>query len=94
MKRNFVGADLGQSRDDATIAVVERAAPRGEFDLAVRAWRKETAVRLRMLERIPRGTPKPDVARRIVEMSQAKESGGNRQLTVDATGVGARSEAE
>jgi hypothetical protein len=88
MNRYFVGADLGQSRDYSTIAVVERAELRGDFDHAYWAWRKETAFRLRMLERIPLGTPYPDVARRIVEVTQAKELGGQSHLIVDATGVG------
>jgi hypothetical protein len=88
MNRNFVGVDLGQSRDYSTIAVIERAELRGEYDYAWRAWRKEIAYRLRMLSRIPLGTPYPDVVRRIVQVTEAKELGGESHLIVDATGVG------
>jgi hypothetical protein len=76
MNRYFAGVDLGQSRDYSTIALVERAEPRGESDHAAGARRKEAALRLRMLERIPRGTPHSDVKRRILETMQAQESGG------------------
>jgi hypothetical protein len=88
MNRYFVGVDLGQRRDYSTIAVVERAELRGDFDHALWAWRKETALRLRMLERIPLGTPYPDVVRRIVEVTEAKELAGASHTIVDATGVG------
>jgi hypothetical protein len=76
MKRYFAGVDLGQSPDYSTIAVVERAEPRGEFDRAAGARRKEAGLRLRMLERNPRGTPHSDVKRRSLETMQAQESGG------------------
>jgi hypothetical protein len=49
----FVGADFGQSRDYTALAVIERAELIGDFDYAVWANRKTTALRLRFLERLP-----------------------------------------
>ncbi len=44
---------MGQSRDFTAIAVLERAELTGEFDPAMFAWRKNVALRLRYLERMP-----------------------------------------
>jgi hypothetical protein len=41
-----------------------------------------------LLSHIPLGTPYPDVVRRIVQVTEAKELGGESHLIVDATGVG------
>jgi hypothetical protein len=40
------------------------------------------------LERFPLGTTYPDVVRGVVKLAQRPELGGDRQLVVDATGVG------
>src|ERR1022692_3885421 len=69
----YVGLDLGQKRDHAAIAVVERT----EFFL------------VRHLERIPLGTPYPDVAARVREVVQDEKLAGQCALAVDGTGVGA-----
>jgi hypothetical protein len=84
----FVGVDLGQMRDYTAIAVLERAELRGNFDNAVWAHEKEVALRLRYLERIPLGTPYPDVVERVAELTQDRQLAGRCHLAVDGTGVG------
>jgi len=84
----FVGVDFGQSRDYTAIAVIERAELQGGFDYAVRAYRKEVALRLRYLERIPLGTPYPEVVERVVGLTRDGQLAGRCHLAVDGTGVG------
>ena len=84
----FVGADFGQSRDHTAIAVLERAEVRGSFDYAVRAHQKEVALRLRYLERVPLGTPYPEVVERVAEVTRDRQLAGRCHLAVDGTGVG------
>lgn len=73
------GADLGQARDPSAIAVVERIASIVPASPAVFA--------VRHLERLPLGTPYPEVAARLAALfDRAPLSGGT--LVVDETGVG------
>jgi len=88
MNRFFVGVDLGKVHDYTAIAVVERAELTGEWDPVMYTYRKEVALRLRHLERIPLGTPYPVVADRVTEVTQSPELTGRCELAVDATGVG------
>ncbi|SPF32600.1 conserved hypothetical protein [Candidatus Sulfopaludibacter sp. SbA4] len=88
MKAYFVGVDLGQSRDFTAIAVVEMVEVKGEWDAAAYAWRKETVFRLRFLERVPLGTPYPEVVDRVVEVTRSRELAGRCHVAVDGTGVG------
>ena len=88
MEWYFVGADFGQSRDYTAIAVLERAEVVGKFDHAVRAHEKTVALRLRYLERIPLGTPYPEVVERVVRVTRNKQLAGRCHLVVDGTGVG------
>src|ERR1017187_9136847 len=88
MKAYFVGVDLGQSRDFTAIAVVELTALKGEGDAAAYAWLKKVALRLRFLERVPLGTPYPEVVKRVVEVARSRELEGRRHVAVDGTGVG------
>ena len=85
----FIGLDLGQSHDFTAIAVLERAVLQREFDHAVWAFRKEVQLHLRHLERVPIGTPYPDVVRRVVEITRSPSLTGPVHLAVDNTGVGA-----
>jgi hypothetical protein len=80
--------DLGQSRDFTAIAMLERAELTGEFDAVMRAWRKKVALRLRYLERVPLGTPYPEIVERVSRTTRAPELAGRCHLVVDATGVG------
>jgi hypothetical protein len=84
----FVGADFGQSRDYTALAVIERAELIGDFDYAVWANRKKAALRLRHLERLPLGTPYPEVVDRVVEITQDPKLAYRSHLAVDGTGVG------
>ena len=84
----FGGLDLGQSQDPTALVVVERAELRGEWDAAAYGYRKETALRLRHLERMPLGTPYPDVVERAGQAMGSEKLAGKRHLMVDATGVG------
>jgi hypothetical protein len=54
----------------------------------MRAHEKEVALRLRHLERIPLGTPYPEVVERVVEVTRSKQLAGRCHLAVDGTGVG------
>jgi len=67
----FVGVDFGQASDFTVIAVVERAETTGAWDAVKFAWKKEVSLQLRYLERIPRGTPYPEVVERIAEVTQS-----------------------
>jgi hypothetical protein len=84
----FVGVDLGQSRDFTAIAVVERAERKGAWDPVMFSWRKAVALHLRYLERIPLGTPYPEVVNRVVEVTRSPELADRCHLAVDGTGVG------
>ena len=84
----FAGLDLGQSQDPTALVVVERAELRGEWDAAAYGYRKETALRLRYLERMPLGTPYPEVVERVREAMGSPALEGRCRLAVDATGVG------
>jgi hypothetical protein len=87
-RRFYVGLDLGQSRDFTAISAVERVELKGEWDGAFFAHRKNVALRLRYLERIPLGTTYPEVVRRVAEVLGSPELSGVCELIVDATGVG------
>ena len=79
---------MGQSRDYTAIAVIERAELMGGFDYAVRAYRKEIALRLRLLERVPLGTAYPEVVERVRLVTGSRQLAGRCHLAVDGTGVG------
>jgi hypothetical protein len=74
--RFYVGLDLGQKRDHAAVAVVEKGADESHFGV-------------RHLERMPLGTPYPDVVERVREMVRDEKLVGRCSLAVDGTGVGA-----
>jgi hypothetical protein len=72
-----VGVDLGQACDYSAIAVAERVAGAGPA----------AALAVRHLERLPLGTPYPQVAARLVELFGCEPLAGG-VLVVDETGVG------
>ena len=88
MNRYFLGVDLGQAKDFTAIAAVERAEEPAGWDAAQYAWRTATALRLRYLERLPLGTPYPEVVERVVQVARSKDLAGRCELVLDATGVG------
>jgi hypothetical protein len=69
----LVGVDLGQVSDPSAIAVVERIPGRGRL-------------RLRHLERLPLGTPYPDVVERVRRITGSPQVAGRCRVMVDATG--------
>src|SRR5580692_8551933 len=87
-RRFFAALDLGQVSDFSTLAVIERVELVGDWDPVVFAWEKRTMLRLRYLERIPLGTPYPDVVRRVNEVMRQVAVEGTSELVVDGTGVG------
>lgn len=87
-RRFFTGLDLGQVHDFSTLAVVERVQSKGDWDPAAFAWKSCVMLRLRYLERIPLGTPYPDVVSRVARVTRFGDLDGACELLVDATGVG------
>lgn len=88
VNRVGIGADVGKLRDPSAVAVAERQDRDGESHYVVRH-----------LERLPLGTPYPDVAARLHEIVRGVEAQshahslmhGRRfriELTIDATGIG------
>ncbi len=88
MTHYMVGLDLGQSRDYTAIAIVERSESKGGWDGVAYAWKKVAALRLRYLERMPLGTPYPEIVARVKEVVQHRELADRCTLVVDGTGVG------
>src|SRR5690349_633250 len=84
----FVGVDLGQLRDYTAIAVLELMETSGGWDPVHCGYRKQTVLRLRHLERVPLGTPYPEVVERIRSVVRSADLLGRCQMMVDATGVG------
>src|SRR5262245_53563224 len=84
----WVGFDVGQVNDPSTIAVLERVELQGDWDAEYYVWRKKALLHLRMLERVPLGTPYPEVVTRVRDVVQSRELAGRCQLVADATGVG------
>jgi hypothetical protein len=86
----FAGLDLGQKQDPTALAVVEWTEFAGAWDAAAFEHRKETSLSLRYLERMPLGTPYPEVVYRVGCMMRSRQLAGGegRHLVVDGTGVG------
>ena len=82
-----MGVDIGQKRDPTAIAVTEiQYRPSEEKERP----REESHYLVRYLDRLPLGTPYPEVARRLKELcGRVKARSGLRpEVFVDATGVG------
>jgi len=79
----FIGVDIGQRRDPTAVCVAELN--RRTID-----GRHETHFVVRHLARLPLGTPYPEIARRLGEITgRVGGRSGQRPVTyVDATGVG------
>ena len=79
----FIGVDIGQKRDPTAVCVAE-VEPR------VEGGRQEIHFVVRHLDRLPLGTPYPEIARRLGEItSRVARRSRERPVTfVDATGVG------
>lgn len=84
--RTTIGVDIGQKRDPTALAVAEvEHRRRGQASQP-----KESHYLIRFLERLPLGTPYPEVARHIARVCQQvrRRTGKRPILYVDATGVG------
>src|SRR5437870_2594984 len=80
----FVGLDLGQAEDFTALAVIEQAEVRGEWSAANFGYEWQRVLRLRHLERVPLGTPYPDIADRVHKVMQSGAlSIGSRSLAID-----------
>ncbi|MEO8373034.1 MAG: hypothetical protein ABI806_27865, partial [Candidatus Solibacter sp.] len=86
----FVGLDLGQRNDPTALAVVEWREWEGTRDAVTFERRRETALSLRHVERVPLGTPYPEVVVRVARVLRSRQLGeaARRYLIVDGTGVG------
>src|SRR5437867_9477535 len=86
----FMGLDLGQRCDHSALVVVERAELfLDEMDWVTYERRRARRYRVRFLERLPLGTPYPDVVERVRRVVRSKGLAGRCTLALDATGVGA-----
>ena len=86
----FVGLDLGQTHDPTAVAVLERATTlTGAIDPVTFARASRTTLDVRHLERLPLGTPYPEVVRQVLARVTALQGHGRTTVVVDATGVGA-----
>ena len=81
--RHFVGVDLGQVHDFTALAVLEQPVVWAHDPPA----RRRPAYALRHLQRLPLGTPYPEVVRSVVALLQTPALSG-ATLGVDQTGVG------
>ena len=72
----FAGLDLGQRQDPTALAVVEWAEYAGAWDAVAFEFRKETSLSLRYLERMPLGTPYPEVVYRVGGMMRSRQLAG------------------
>ncbi len=87
--RYFVGLDLGQRRDYTAIAVVERTTEfLGGRNPVTMEFLFKVHNRLRYLERVPLGTPYPDIVDRVRSIVTHRNLFMRCDLVVDATGVG------
>lgn len=79
-----IGLDLGQRHDFSAIAVVQRREQRRAYQAPV-----FHSVALRLIERVPLGTPYPAVVERVRRLAQHPALVGQCRVVMDATGVGA-----
>ncbi|MBC8167115.1 MAG: hypothetical protein H7Y20_14755 [Bryobacteraceae bacterium] len=88
--RFYIGVDLGQAQDFSAITVIERAEVVGcERDPVTYEYLTETLFHLRHAERIPLGSPYPEIVERVKEIAGRTPVAGWAKVIVDATGVGA-----
>src|SRR3954447_3419034 len=83
----FAGLDLGQKQDYTAIAVIERCRTvYGARDPVTYDFVRETRYVLTHVERLPLGTPYPQVVEHVREL--VRLTGPETSVVVDATGVG------
>lgn len=82
MPEYFMGLDLGQAQDYTALAIAEEQAEQGKEGA-------EVSYHLRHLERLPLGTPYPDVVTHVRRLITGTPLEGHCTLILDLTGVGA-----
>ncbi len=80
----FLGVDLGQRSDYTAIAIIEKIPPVGGDGQTG----NEDLFDLQYLDRLPLGTPYPEVVRRVKDLLQTPPTAGDVYCVVDATGGG------
>jgi hypothetical protein len=90
LKREFfIGLDLGQRRDRTAFAIIEVADIASPHRSAVTfATERATRRAVRHLERVPVGTPYPDVVEKAIRIADKLANAAQTNLIVDATGGG------
>ena len=83
----FIGLDLGQVHDPTAIAILDRTDHILDRNRVNFAWNVDTRYAVRYLERVPLGTPYPDVVEHVRDLVHRPELKG-ATLVLDATGVG------
>lgn len=96
--RFVMGVDLGQSNDPTAISVIHHSVrPTGDWQLSYSSVpgmpnttreRSEVRFDVRALERVPLGTPYPQVVSRVAELLERPALRDGCDLVVDETGVG------
>jgi hypothetical protein len=85
----YIGLDLGQKGDFTAIVVVEEWEEAvGGVDRVTYELKRVRRLDVRHLERVPLGTPYPEVVERVCDLVRSPELKGKCVLVVDATGVG------
>ena len=79
----YVGVDLGKRRDHSAIAVVEKV-----LEYSPYASPTMSSMDVRLLERVPLGTPFPVVVNAVRELVRSDALRGRCAVAVDATGMG------
>ena len=79
MSEYFCGLDLGQSRDYTALAIAERVLPPRE---------RHATYLFRYVQRLPLGTPYPQVVTHITDLVNRPPLKSNTTLALDYTGVG------
>jgi hypothetical protein len=88
--RYYMGVDLGQAQDYTAIVLLEQVrVVLPERDPITWSFRTETLCQVRYAERVPLGTPYPEVAEYVRRLTRREPVAGQVTVVADATGVGA-----
>lgn len=88
--RFYIGLDLGQKRDHTAFTVLDKAEiTYDEREPVTYAFRTETRLTVKHIERVPLGTEYPEIVHRVASVVRNPMLREAVTLAVDATGVGA-----
>ena len=79
-----IGVDIGQAQDPTAMVVVESYRP----EAVSPTDRPEMHFLIRWVEKVPLGTPYPDVVAKIAAVAEQASIFGHPSIVVDSTGVG------